>query len=63
MKRDPINVLRMAMEASGEMDDARMATLDDEVKAEVQDAWDFAEASPEPALESLFEDVLVETTT
>jgi TPP-dependent pyruvate/acetoin dehydrogenase alpha subunit len=29
----------------------------------VQDAWDFAEASPEPALESLYEDVLVETST
>jgi TPP-dependent pyruvate/acetoin dehydrogenase alpha subunit len=38
-----------------------MAALDDEVKAEVQDAWDFAEASPEPALESLYEDVLHES--
>jgi pyruvate dehydrogenase E1 component alpha subunit len=60
MKRDPINVLRAHMESLGEVDDARMSALDDEVKAEVQDAWDFAEASPEPALESLFEDVLVE---
>jgi len=33
------------------------------VKAIVQDSWDFADASPEPALESLWEDVLVETTT
>lgn len=63
MQRDPINVLRHHMEAKGEIDDARMAALDDEVKAEVQDAWDFADASPEPALESLYEDVLVETTT
>jgi pyruvate dehydrogenase E1 component alpha subunit len=63
MKRDPINVLRMQMEALGETDDARMAAMDDEVKAEVQDAWDFAEASPEPAPESLFEDVLVDSTT
>jgi pyruvate dehydrogenase E1 component alpha subunit len=63
MKRDPINVLRQHMEGLGETDDARMAALDDEVKAEVQDAWDFAEASPEPALESLFEHVLVESTT
>ena len=60
MKRDPINVLRVQMEALGETDDARMAAMDDEIKAEVQDAWDFAEASPEPALESLYEDVLVE---
>lgn len=63
MQRDPINVLRQQMEALGEIDDAQMTALDDEVKAEVQDAWDFAEASPEPALESLYEDVLVETTT
>ncbi len=63
MQRDPINVLRLQMEELGEIDDAGMSALDDEVKAEVQDAWDFAEASPEPALESLYEDVLVETTT
>ncbi len=63
MQRDPINVLRAHMETQGEIDDTRMAALDDEVKAEVQDAWDFAEASPEPAPESLWEDVLVETTT
>ncbi len=60
MKRDPIMVLRMRMQEDGEIDDARMAALDEEVKAEVQDAWDFAEASPEPPLESLHEDVLVE---
>ena len=46
---------------------ARSATpsydkLDDEIKAVVQDAWDFADASPEPPLEALYEDVLVETT-
>jgi len=63
MKRDPIMVLRMRMQETGEIDDAGMARLDEEVKAEVQDAWDFAEASPEPPLESLFEDVLVETST
>ena len=63
MKRDPISVLRTHMETLGEIDDAGMTRLDDEVKAVVQDAWDFAEASPEPALESLHEDVLVETTT
>lgn len=63
MKRDPIMVLRMAMQDAGEIDDPGMARLDEEVKAIVQDAWDFADASPEPPLESLFEDVLVETTT
>lgn len=63
MKRDPIMVLRMRMQEAGEIDDAGMTRLDDELKAIVQDAWDFAEASPEPPLESLYEDVLVETTT
>ena len=63
MKRDPIMVLRMQMQEAGEIDDAGMTKLDEELKALVQDAWDFAEKSPEPPLESLYEDVLVETTT
>lgn len=63
MKRDPITVLRTQMEELGEIDDAQMRTIDDELKATVQDAWDFADASPEPPLESLHEDVYVETTT
>jgi TPP-dependent pyruvate/acetoin dehydrogenase alpha subunit len=53
----------MRMQEAGEIDDAGMAKLDGELKAEVQDAWDFAEVSPEPPLESLYEDVLVETST
>ena len=63
MKRDPIMVLRMQMQQAGEIDDGGMTKLDEELKAVVQDAWDFAEKSPEPPLESLYEDVLVETTT
>src|SRR5688572_27319256 len=63
MKRDPIMVLRMQMQEAGEIDDAGMSKLDEELKAQVQDAWDFAEQSPEPPLESLYEDVLVETST
>jgi pyruvate dehydrogenase E1 component alpha subunit len=59
MKRDPIMVLRLQMQERGEIDDEEMAKLDEEVKGTVQDAWDFAEASPEPPLESLYEDVLV----
>ncbi|MBA3891668.1 MAG: pyruvate dehydrogenase (acetyl-transferring) E1 component subunit alpha, partial [Gemmatimonadaceae bacterium] len=43
--------------------DEALATMDEEVKAEVQDAWDFADQSPEPPLEALYEDVLVDTTT
>jgi pyruvate dehydrogenase E1 component alpha subunit len=62
MKRDPIVVLRMVMEQEDGWTDADTAKLDDEVKAVVQDAWDFADASPEPPLEALYEDVLVDTT-
>ena len=62
LKRDPIMLLRAAMQDAGEIDDAAMAKLDEELKKEVQDAWDFADQSPEPPLEALFADVLVDTT-
>lgn len=59
MRRDPIIVLHNRMTEAGEIDDAAYAKLDEEVKAEVQDAWDFADASPEPELEELYSNVLV----
>ncbi len=62
LQRDPITLLRAAMQERGQIDDAGVQAMDDEVKAVVQDAWDFAEASPEPAPETLYEDVLVDTT-
>ncbi len=62
MKRDPIVVLRMIMEQEDGWTDADMSKLDEELKAVVQDAWDFADASPEPPLEALYEDVFVDTT-
>lgn len=61
-KRDPIVLLRMHMQKNGELTDAALQKLDEEVKAEVQDAIDFAEKSPEPPPESLYEHVLVDTT-
>jgi pyruvate dehydrogenase E1 component subunit alpha len=62
MKRDPIALLRHTMQDGGEIDDAWVQKLDEELKAEVQAAWDFADQSPEPPLEDLWKDVLVETT-
>jgi pyruvate dehydrogenase E1 component alpha subunit len=62
MKRDPIMLLRMHMQEQGELSEDELHKLDDEIKATVQDAWDFADKSPEPPLEALFEDVLVDTT-
>jgi pyruvate dehydrogenase E1 component alpha subunit len=62
MKRDPILVLREKMHGDGEIAEGDLAKIDEEAKAIAQDAWDFADASPEPALTRLHEDVLVDTT-
>jgi len=61
MKRDPIALLRTEMEKRGEWSDADMTKLDEELKATVEDAYNFADASPEPALDTLYEDVLAES--
>ena len=62
MKRDPITLLKNKMKTAGELNDAGMAEMEKEIAAVVQDAWDFADASPEPPPGALYEDVLVETT-
>ena len=62
LKRDPIAVLRLHMQEHDEITDPEIQKLDEELKALVQDAWDFADQSPEPPLEALYEDVLVDTT-
>jgi pyruvate dehydrogenase E1 component alpha subunit len=61
-KRDPIVLLRVHMQERDELSDDQLHELDEQIKAEVQDAWDFADQSPEPPLEALYEDVLVDTT-
>jgi len=63
LKRDPITLLRATMQDAGELSDEEVAKMDEEIKAIVQDAWDFADQSPEPPPEALYEDVLAETTT
>ena len=45
----------------GIITDADVAQMEQEIKASVQDSWDFADASPEPPPESLWEDVLIAT--
>jgi pyruvate dehydrogenase E1 component alpha subunit len=60
-KRDPIAVLRDQLIQAGELTESDLGGIDEEVKAIVQDAWDFADASPEPPLDALHEDVLVES--
>ncbi len=61
LKRDPINLLRARMLEAGQLSEDDVAAMEEEIKGIVQDSWDFADASPEPPLESLFEDVLVTT--
>jgi pyruvate dehydrogenase E1 component alpha subunit len=63
MKRDPIVLLRHKMEKEGTLTEEQLQKLDADIKAVVQDAWDFADASPELPLEALYEDVYVDTTT
>ena len=62
MKRDPILILREKMHGDGELSEGDLSRIDDEAKAIAQDAWDFADAAPEPALEDLWKDVIVDTT-
>lgn len=62
IKRDPIELLRASLRDTKEFGDDEFATMNEAVKAEVQDAWDFADASPEPAPEELYTHILVETT-
>ena len=62
LKRDPIALLRAHMQENGEITPEDVQHMDEEIKAVVQDAWDFADQSPEPPPEALYEDVYVDTT-
>jgi pyruvate dehydrogenase E1 component alpha subunit len=63
MKRDPISLQSARMKENGELTDEQLQQMDTDIKAVVQDAWDFADASPELPIEALWEDILVDTTT
>ena len=56
-------LLRDRMQENGELTDEQLQKLDEELKAVVQDAWDFADASPELPLEALYEDVYADSHT
>ena len=58
-ERDCIEGARAKLEARG-LDAAAFKKIDDEVKAIVQDAADFAQTSPEPDPAELWTDILVE---
>jgi len=56
-RRDPILLWSERLKAEGMVDDEAIRQLDESVKAEVQDAWDFAEQSPDPEPGALWSDV------
>jgi len=58
-QHDCIENARHALAALG-IEDAAFKKIDDEVKAVIQDATDFAQSSPEPNESELWTDVLLE---
>ena len=58
-QHDCIENARHRLEALG-MDEAEIKKIDDEVKAVIQEAADFAQSSPEPDPAELWTDVLLE---
>lgn len=58
-KQDPILILREQMETAGLLSEEDFKLMDQECKAVNDNAVKFAEESPEPAVSTLYEDVLV----
>jgi pyruvate dehydrogenase E1 component alpha subunit len=56
-RRDPITLLADRMRRDGHLDDALWTALEDEVRTEVDDAFRFAEESPDPDPDDLYRDV------
>jgi pyruvate dehydrogenase E1 component alpha subunit len=56
-KRDPIHLWAEHLKAESLIDDPTLAQMDEEVTAEVLDAYEFADTSPDPEPGELFEDV------
>jgi pyruvate dehydrogenase E1 component alpha subunit len=55
MERDPIQILGARMQTLGIANEETLKQVDEEVRAQVKDAVDFAEASPEPDPSSVAE--------
>jgi pyruvate dehydrogenase E1 component alpha subunit len=63
LKRDPIALLRAYMHERNEISESEVAEMDAAVRAECEDAWQFADQSPEPELGALMQNVTVESDT
>ena len=60
-QQDPIILLKADMVKAGVLKDEEFESLDDQLKKIVDDAVQFAEASEEPALHTMYEDIYVES--
>ncbi len=58
-KNDPIVIYEHVLKERGWIDDATIERFRDEVKHEIEESIEFAESSPEPPLDALYEDVSV----
>jgi pyruvate dehydrogenase E1 component alpha subunit len=56
-RRDPIRLLAELLRERGGLEESEVDGMEAAVKAEVQDAWDFADSSPDPDPSALFTDV------
>ena len=61
-KRDPIIIWSDRLKSEGVIDDSAIEQMDAEVKTEVQDAYDFADQSPDPEPGELWTDVYAPVT-
>ena len=59
-EEDPIGIYRKALITQGEVTEAELDALDAKSLQEIQEAVQFAEASPEPAPQTLFQDIYAE---
>ena len=59
-KKDPIAHLAARMKEEGTLDQAAFEAMDNEVRAEVEEAYRFADESPDPDPEALYRDVLAD---
>jgi pyruvate dehydrogenase E1 component alpha subunit len=61
-RRDPIEAFRTKLERAGLIDSNEVARLDVDVEREIEAAVQFAEASPFPAISTLYDDVYCQGT-
>ena len=59
-EHDPLDSAKKRLEELG-VSEAELKKIDDDVKARVQEAADFAQTSPEPDPSEIWTDILVET--